>query len=173
MRVLSPAQLVGYVAFVLGAAAFLQKSDRRLKFLNASQGVVYALHFLLLGNLPASGSSAISAVRSFLALRFRSLVLALAIVAAHLAVGVLFAHGIGWLPVIGSSAATVAIFTMSGIRLRSVLLGCTLLWLVNNIASRSIGGTALELTNFTTNLTTILRMSGWSWRPAHSGDVLE
>ena len=156
----SPAQVVGYFAFVLGIAAFLQKSDGRLKLYNASQGLIYSLHFVLLGNFAASASALVSSARSFLALRFRSLILAAATVAVHLGVGAAFARSpAAWLPVVGSCCATVAIFTLDGIPLRSVLLLSTMMWLANNILSRSIGGTALELGVASANISTMLRMS--------------
>ena len=159
MGLFSPAQLAGYIALALGITAFLQKSDDRLKFFNATQGLVYALHFVLLGNLPASASSLLSSLRSFLSLRYRSLWLGAAVICANVALGAVFArNGAGWLPVIGSSIATIAIFTMRGVAFRCVLLASTLLWLANNIISGSIGGTVLELANATINISTMIRM---------------
>ncbi len=159
MEPFSPAQIVGYIAFVLGVTAFLQRNDSRLKFFSASQSLVYALHFVLLGNLPAGSSSLISAVRNFLSLRFRSWFLITALITVNLSAGFAFSGGAaGWLPVISSCVATVAIFTLSGVPLRSVLLGCTGMWLINNILSRSIGGTLLELSIGAINASTILRM---------------
>jgi hypothetical protein len=155
----SPAQCFGYLAFVAGVAAFLQKSDRRLKLLGAVQGLVYAGHFVLLGNLPASASSLISSVRSVLALKRRSPLVPALIVVINVAAGaVLVKNGAGWLTIVASCAATVAIFTMRGVRLRMVLLGCTSLWLANNILSGSIGGVLLELTIAAVNGSTIIRM---------------
>lgn len=155
----SPAQIIGYVAFVLGVTAFLQKSDRRLKLLNAVQGVIYGLHFVLLGNLSASASSLISGTRSFLSLKTRSRVLATAIICVNVAAGAAFAKtGAAWLPVIASCAATIAMFTMQGIAMRLVLLCCTFMWLANNIVSGSIGGTMLELVIAVANGSTIVRM---------------
>ena len=159
MRPFSPAQIVGYVALALGITAFLQKSDDRLNLFNATQGLVYALHFVLLGNLPASTSSLISSLRSFLALRYRSLLLGAVIIGANVGLGAAFAgNTAGWLPVIGSCIATIAIFTMRGVPFRSVLLASTLLWLANNIIAGSIGGTVLELANATVNISTMIRM---------------
>jgi hypothetical protein len=159
MGIFSPAQVVGYIALVLGVTAFLQKNDDRLKFFNATQGLVYALHFVLLGNLPASASSLISSLRSFLALRYRSWLLGAVMLCANVGMGVAFARNTaGWLPVIGSSIATIAIFTMRGVPFRSVLLASTLLWLANNILTGSIGGTLLELANATVNISTIVRL---------------
>ena len=160
MGLFSPAQVVGYVALALGITAFLQKSDQRLKFFNASQGLVYALHFVLLGNLPASASSLLSSFRSFLALRYRSWLLGAAIVCANVGLGAVFAkNSVGWLPVIGSCIATIAIFTMRGVPFRCVLLVSTLLWLANNIISGSIGGTMLEIANAIINISTMIRMA--------------
>jgi hypothetical protein len=159
MHFFSPAQLAGYIALALGITAFLQKHDDRLKFFNATQGLFYALHVVLLGNLPAGSSSLLSSLRSFLSLRFRSLLLGAVFIAANLALGAaLAANKAGWLPVIASCIATVAIFTLRGIPFRCVLLASTLLWLANNILTGSIGGTILELANALINLTTMLRM---------------
>ena len=159
MRLFSPAQVVGYIALALGITAFLQKSDDRLKLFNATQGLVYALHFVLLGNLPASTSALLSSLRSFLALRYRSWLLGAAIIGANVGLGAVFARNTaGWLPVVGSSIATIAIFTMRGVPFRCVLLASTLLWLANNILTGSIGGTLLELANATVNISTIIRM---------------
>jgi hypothetical protein len=160
MQIFSPAQVVGYIALALGITAFLQKSDQRLKFYNASQSLVYALHFVLLGHLPACASSLVSSLRSFLALRYRSWWLGAAMIAANVGLGVAFAQSAaGWLPVIGSCIATVAIFTMQGIPFRVVLLSSTLLWLANNIITGSIGGTVLEVANAAINIWTMIRMA--------------
>lgn len=160
MHIFSPAQVVGYLALVLGVTAFLQKSDQRLKFFNATQSLVYALHFVLLGHLPACASSLVSSLRSFLALRSQSMWLGAVMIAANLGLGVAFVTSwAGWLPVIGSCIATFAIFTMRGIPFRIVLLTSTLFWLANNIITGSIGGTVLELANVTINISTMIRMA--------------
>ena len=160
MELFSPAQVVGYIALALGVTAFLQKSDQRLKFFNAVQSLVYGLHFVLLGHLPACASSLVSSLRSFLALRYRSLWLGAAMIAVNLGLGAAFVTSwAGWLPVIGSSIATFAIFAMRGIPFRVVLLASTLLWLANNIVTGSIGGTVLELANAIINISTMIRMA--------------
>ena len=159
MGIFSPAQVAGYVALVVGITAFLQKNDDRLKLFNGSQGLVYALHFVLLGNLPASASALLSSMRSFLALRYRSWLLGLVILLVMAGMGALLVEQPrGWLPVIGSCIATIAIFTMRGIPFRCALLASTILWLANNLLSGSIGGTVLELVNATANITTMIRM---------------
>jgi hypothetical protein len=155
----SPAQCVGYVAFVLGVSAFLQKNDRKLKTLNASESLAYAVHFTLLGNPSAAACSLLACIRSFLSLKTRSPFLAGIIIAINLGLGFWLAKSsAGWLPVIGACFATVAIFFMRGVRMRLLLLASTFLWLANNIISGSIGGTLLELTIATVNSVTILQI---------------
>jgi hypothetical protein len=155
----SIAQCVGYAAFLLGASAFLQKNDRRLKFLNGSQCVFYAAHFALLANYPAAGSLAVSAARSFLSLKSRSRWLAFFFLLANIAVGVALAHSrAGWMPIAGGCLATIALFLMRGVPMRFVLLASTLCWLTNNLISGSIGGTMLETTITFANISTIVRL---------------
>jgi hypothetical protein len=167
MQFLSPAQCVGYVTFVLGVAAFLQTVDRRLKLLNGVQCIAYGIHFALLGNSAAAASSLVSSVRSFLSVRTRSPLLAALIVAINIVLGLVFSRGgAGWIPVIASSAATIAIFMLDGIPLRLVLLGCTVLWLVNNFLCRSVGGVLLESTIAVASVTTILRLAAARTRMA-------
>lgn len=159
MHPFSLAQCIGYVSFVLGVSAFLQKSDRRLKGLNSCQSLVYAVHFALLGNSSAAASALLSGIRSFLSLKTRSPYLAAVFISINVALGFVFAKNTaGWLPVIGACLATLAMFFMRGVRMRLVLLVSTSLWLTNNILSGSIGGTLLESTIATINTITIIRL---------------
>jgi len=156
----SPAQLVGYVALVLGVSAFLQKSDTKLKVLIAVESLAYVVHFILLGNFTASGSALISCLRNLTSLKSRSPWWVVVFVAINLVIGVLLAkHLVGWLPIIASCLATGAVFLLHGIFMRLVLLVCTLLWLGNNILSGSVGGTVLEALIALTNLSTIVRLA--------------
>lgn len=159
MQFFSPAQCIGYVAFVLGVTAFLQKDDRRLKLLIASECLAYTVHFRMLGNLPASLSAFVSSGRCLLALKTRSIVLAVLIIALNLALGVAYVTtNAGWLPVISSCLGTVAVFALEGLAMRLVLMVCTLLWLANNIITGSVGGTLLETTIALANLATMIRL---------------
>ena len=143
----------------MGVSAFLQKSDRKLKALNATQSLVYSVHFSLLGNFSAAACSLLAGFRSFASLRTRSRILAAVIIALNVAFGLVFAkNGVGWLPVIGSCLGTLGFFFMRGVRMRLVLLAGTFLWLANNILSGSIGGTALEGTIATVNVMTMTRI---------------
>ena len=156
----TPAQILGYVALVLGVAAFLQKSDTRLKMLIAAESIAYVVHFILLGNYPASGSAGVSCLRNLTSIKTRAPVWIAVFIAVNVVIGATFAKSVtGWLPITASCLATVAIFRMHGVAMRIVLLVCTLLWLVNNGLSGSIGGTVLEAIIAIVNVTTILRLT--------------
>jgi hypothetical protein len=160
MHPFSPAQVVGYVALILGVTGFLQRDDRRLKLFVAGECFVYVVHFTLLGHPPAASSALVSGVRTLLSVRFRSGWLAAASIAINVGLAVaLSTHGAGWLPVVSSCLGAVAVFTMQGIPMRLVLLASTSLWLANNVLSGSVGGTVLESLIAATSISTIIRMT--------------
>jgi hypothetical protein len=155
----SPAQIIGYVAFVLGVAAFLQKEDWKLKSLNACESLAYLVHFCLLWNPAAVVSSALASVRGFLSVKIRSAPLAILFIVLNLGIGLwVLDRPLGILPILGSCAATWASFMMKGVPMRTVFLFATACWLTNNIASGSIGGTVLELFIGISNTVTTVRM---------------
>jgi hypothetical protein len=156
----SPAQCVGYIAFVLGVGSFLQKDDRRFKLFMAGECLAYIVHFALLGNPTAVASSTVSLLRSLLALRTRSVWVALAIVAVNVALGLSLAkQPSDWLPLAASCLGTLALFLLHGVPMRLVMLCGTGLWIANNLIAGSIGGTALELVIAVVNTITIVRMA--------------
>ena len=152
----NPAQLFGYAAFVLGVMSFLQKDDRRFKLYMSAECLAYVVHFALLGNPTAVASSVISVSRSVLSLYTKAPWVAFSLVALNLVLGWhLVEVWWNWLPLLASCIGTLALFLLSGIRMRLTMLLGTGCWLVNNIFSGSIGGTALELVILATNLRTI------------------
>jgi hypothetical protein len=162
---LSPAQLAGYVAFVLGVVSFLQKDDRRLKAMVGMQAFSYAVHFYLLGSSAAVAASLVTCVRALLSLRTRSAAVAVAILAVNLLLGVVTVKSpLGLLPITATTAGTVAFFFFAGIPMRLILLGSTACWLTNNLLLGSIGGTLLELFIGVSNTTTCYRL--WRARSA-------
>jgi hypothetical protein len=156
----SPAQCVGYIAFVLGVASFTQQDDRRFKLFMAGECLAYIVHFALLGNPTAVASSTMSLLRSVLALYTRSRWVAAGVVAMNLALGLALATRMtDWLPLGASCIGTLALFLLRGVPMRLAMLCGTCLWIANNIVAGSIGGTALEIVIALVNATTIWRMA--------------
>lgn len=163
----SPAQCVGYVAFVLGVGCFLQRDDRRFKLFMAGECLAYIVHFALLGNPTAVASSTLSLLRSVLSMYTRSRWVALAVVAANLGFGLSFAQRPSdWLPLGASCLGTLALFLLQGIPMRLLMLCGTGLWIANNLIAGSVGGTALELVVAAVNLSTVVRMARQRHAPA-------
>src|SRR5262245_26454627 len=109
----SPAQGIGYLAFVLGVASFLQTDDRRFKLVMTGECLAYVAHFALLGNPTAVASSLVSTARSLLALKTHSPWVAAAIVAVNLALGwALVQQPHDWLPLAASCLGTIALFLL-------------------------------------------------------------
>jgi hypothetical protein len=155
----SPAQLVGYLALALGIVTFAQKDDRRLKLLLVVQSVTYVVHFWMLGEPAASASAFVTALRALAAVKTRSGWVCAFFLLLGAGLGVRFVTT--WfsvLPVIASSIGTIALFNLSGVRMRLALFAATLLWLVNNLMSGSIGGTLLEASIAVANLHTMWRL---------------
>lgn len=157
---LSPAQCFGYLAFVLGVGSFLQTDDRRFKLWMVGECLAYVVHFSLLGNPTAVASSLVSVARSALALRTKSVWVALAVVVVNMGLGLaLVKQPSDWLPLVASCLGTLALFLLQGIPMRLVMLCGTGMWIANNVIVGSIGGTALEVTIAVVNLVTIVRMA--------------
>lgn len=154
---LSLTQGIGYLAFVLGVASFLQTDDRRFKLFMAGECMAYVAHFALLGQNTAVASSLLSLFRSVMALRTRSGWVAGGVIAANLALGVWLARSpTDWLPLLASCLGTYALFRLDGVRMRGLMLVGTSLWIFNNILVGSIGGTLLEIVVAAVNLRTIV-----------------
>jgi len=163
----SPAQVLGYLAFIFGVACFLQTDDRRFKALMALECLSYVLHFALLGQPTAVASSLVSLGRSVAAMRYpRSPAVALVFIGLSLGLGAWLANGwLSLLPIAASCIGTAALFFLQGLRMRLLMLLGTLLWVVNNLIVGSIGGTALELIVAAVNGWTIWRL----WRASPVG----
>jgi hypothetical protein len=158
-QLFSLAQCSGYLACIVGVAAFLQKQDRRLKALLVCEYLLYIWHYTLLGAPTAALGSLVATVRTGLAIYTRSYWAVLIIIAVNIGLAATLAKDwVDCLPLIGSCTGTIALFLLRGIPMRCLMLFGTTLWLLNNVLRHSIGGTALELFIAVANLNTIWRL---------------
>ncbi len=152
-------QLVGWGAFALGMASFLQTSDRRFKQYMAWECAVYVVHFALLGQWTACASATVSLGRSAASVRYPYKTVGLAFMALSLACGAwLFTSWVSWLPITASVLGTLALFFLQRVRMRMLMLVGTVLWLVHNFIVGSLGGTVLEGVLCLVNVVTLVRM---------------
>jgi hypothetical protein len=154
-------QLMGWGAFFLGMASFLQTSDRRFKQWMALECAAYVVHFVLLGQWAASASAAVSLGRSLAAVHYPYKAVGLVFMAMSLLCGaLLYTSWISWLPITASVLGTFALYFLRDIAMRLVMLCGTVLWLVHNYWVGSAGGTVLEGVLCLVNAVTIWRL----WR---------
>ncbi|WP_127959113.1 YgjV family protein [Serratia microhaemolytica] len=139
------AQLLGLLACAIGAAAFLQRQDAKLRLHLTLNGALLALHFLLLGATAAAINCLLCAVRTWISGYYRSIgVMLLFMLLAAVLVIPQLEHPIQWLTLIGTLLSTYALFRLQGMGLRLCMLASTLCWIVHNIWAGSLGGMLLE-----------------------------
>ncbi|WP_122032758.1 YgjV family protein [Aliivibrio sp. EL58] len=157
--VFSFAQLLGFLSFVLGIAAFYQKNDKRLKLLMLALNINHMIHYLLLGSTVSALSSLLSAMRTTTAIFIRNGYIAFVFVCTSLLFGILTTDYMWQLfPLIGTAIGSYAIFMLDGIRMRCWFFIGAACWLINNILIGSIGGVLLEITAMSVNIITIIRL---------------
>ena len=141
----STAQMFGHAALIFSMVTFSQKHDAHFKVCLTVQNLLYSIHFFLMGNLAAMAATMLSATRNLLSLRTRSITVALILLVANFLLGFWVVKA-AWnlIPLIATAIATISMFRLNGLRLRYSILFCTLLWLINNIITGSIGGTVME-----------------------------
>lgn len=152
-------QLAGWGAFLFGMASFLQTSDRRFKQWMALECAAYVVHFVLLAQWTASASAAVSLGRSLAAVHYPFKAVGVVFMVLSLLCGAwLYTSWISWLPITASVLGTFALYFLSGIAMRLVMLCGTVFWLLHNYLVGSAGGTVLEGILCLVNVLTIWRL---------------
>ena len=153
------AQLLGFASFAIGIYAFYQKDDKKLKIIMFIFSLNHTLHYLLLGSMVSALSALLSAFRTGLSIYISSKWLAFMFIAIGLISGAYFADSIWdmW-AMLGMCCGTYSFFVLKGIQMRIGFLIGAMCWLTNNILVGSIGGTLLEATLISVNITTIIRL---------------
>jgi len=163
----STAQMFGHAALLVSLVTFSRKRDTHFKGWLVGQNLLYAIHFFLMGNLAAMVGSTLSSTRTLLSLYTRSLVGIAILLTANVLLGFWVVKA-AWnvIPLTATAIATVAMFRLHGLQLRCVMLLCTILWLINNILTGSIGGTAMESMIAVMSCFTIFRLRREMTHPA-------
>jgi hypothetical protein len=140
------AQGVGLAAFVIAIVALSSKDDTRLKWLLALAAATIALHFTLLGAYVAACVMALNSSRFVLANYSGTKGFAFLYIAAYIGFGAWnYQAPVDLLPVASGMIGTLAVFCFSGIRMRALLLTCSVLWLTHNSIQGSLGGILMEI----------------------------
>jgi hypothetical protein len=139
------AQIIGFIAFGLGVAAFLQKQDRHLKILLTIQAATLGIHFILLGAYTGAASALVAAARNFLSLFGRAKNIAPLFYIAILGFGYCtYDSAVDVFPILAGLVSTTALFFLNGMTMRLFFVTSSGLWLIHNIAVGSIGPAFME-----------------------------
>jgi len=156
-------QILGYIAMILGIAAFLQKDDVRLKMIMACMAIVIVVHFSLLGAYVAAVSATLAGSRALLSLnpyvmRKRHYFVAGFVLLTIVLSAYTYTRWIDIFPFITGTLGTFALFYLRGVALRWGFASIGTLWLLHNILAQSYGPLVMEMFILTANLVTIYRL---------------
>ncbi|WP_117235573.1 YgjV family protein [Vibrio maerlii] len=153
------AQVVGGIAFLCGVFAFLQKDDLKFRYGMVTFCFIIAVHFFMMDAMVAAIGVTINGVRAFVSIKTQSRWVMWVFISLLIAMTVpQLSAPIEALTIIGSAAGTWALFSLKGIKMRSVILFNSCCWFTHNLWLGSIGGSLVEGTFIITNLMTIYRM---------------
>lgn len=139
-------QTIGFLALLVGLYAFTRKSDSQLKMGQAAQNFLLALHFYLLGASSAAAMSLLTGVRNSISLYRNVRHAALLFIGIYLLVGFFaFEELVDILPITSALLGTTAVFYLSGIKMRLVMMLSTSLWIIHNAVVVSIGPLLMEI----------------------------
>ncbi|MBK1666665.1 hypothetical protein CKO28_01225 [Rhodovibrio sodomensis] len=152
-------QGVGLLAMTATLSAFASRNDRRFFLILIAGHSLFALHFALLGAWVGMGANIIAVARAWFARDRRGPVTLALILTAFATLAVLTVQTpVDLLAAAAPIIGTTAMFLLSGWRMRSVMLLCSMMWLTYNLAMGSWGGVLNELAVSTINLVTIARL---------------
>jgi len=139
-------QVLGFLAFFISLYAFSRTSDQHLLIGQAVQSFVLALHFYLLGANSAAAMSFVSGIRNYISLHKNVKKFAVFFMVIYIGAGIYtYEELVDVLPVLSSLLGTAAVFYLSGIKMRLVMMLSTTLWIIHNAVVVSIGPLLMEL----------------------------
>ena len=161
---ISPAQLLGYGATVVGIAAFSFKNDLRFKASMAISLMLWAVQYGMLGSWTSAATSILIASRQALSMlapgmshRGKLVMSGFYMVAFTVILYLTWDGLISILPYAAAMNATWAFVFLQGERMRKQVMFSTLAWLIN---ARLIGSVGHMVTT-----TVTLAINGWTiWR---------
>jgi hypothetical protein len=153
-------QGLDFLAFAVSIYAFSRTSDTQLRIGQAAQSLILALHFYLLGAHTAATMSLLTVVRNFLSLHKKIRHLAVMFIGIYIAFGIYtYNELVDILPILSTLLGTIAVFYLSGIKMRLAMMLSTTFWIIHNAIFISIGPLLMELFILTTTARTVYRLS--------------
>lgn len=147
------AKALGFIAFLVTCYGYTRVEDNQLRLAVAISSAILSIHFMMLGAWVAAFSLFINAIRNNFSRYYTGFKWFLYFAIIQIIVAYFFYQsGKDLFPVIGSLISGYAVFCARKIFLRTLMLLCTLLWLVNNILLMSYGAIMLDILGIIMNV---------------------
>jgi len=160
LNTFTPAQIVGILASGFIIAGYYCKDDVFAKKLITLGSLAFAIHFYMLDAIIGLAVNIINILRIGLSIKYHgSKKLFWLFVFLYIISGIItFEEWFDILPVIACLVGCYAMYFLSGLRFRQVMLMGTVCWLIYTISLGSIGGIINEVFVFIGHCTTIYRL---------------
>ncbi|WP_438864239.1 YgjV family protein [Neptunicella sp.] len=153
------AQLIGIVALLIGASAFLQHDDHKLRRNLTLYTVLMGIQFVMLDLWSAAFTAWLSSLRTYISTRTRNLYVMSGFLMLVWAVTIPnVTEVVHVLPIIGTTLGTWAMFREQGLRMRMLMLIGSVCWFSHNFIVGSIGGAIIEGAFVIINSRTMLKL---------------
>lgn len=141
------AQVFGLIAMAIEVYALSQPCDKFIKKSFSISGIIFSVHYFLLGAFPAMASEIINIFRFYFSINPPLQIkkyLSVSFIACYIMAGAFFTNSlIEWTAVLPSILATYAVYHTSGIAMRLLFLIAQALWLTYCLYIFSWGGIIL------------------------------
>ena len=144
------AQLLGVLGFIFSVISFQQNTQKRIVFVQFLANVSFTIHFYLIGAYTGSILNGIAIIRSFVycfkdkkwaSSNIWIVIFSLAFVVA----GIYTWEGpLSILPIVAMVLSSISFGIKNPKLVRRIYFPCSPMWLIYNIAGRSIGGVLTE-----------------------------
>lgn len=153
------AQVVGLIALVIGASAFIQKHDDTLRRNLTVYTLLMGLQFMMLGLWAGALMAWLGTIRTYASMHTKNIWIMSGFIAIALVVALpSVKQFIDVFPIIGTTLGTWAMFREKGLRMRLLMFIGTICWLSHNFVVGSIGGTIIEALFLLINARTMVKL---------------
>jgi hypothetical protein len=154
------AQALGFITFGCSIAAFSSTNDHRFRVFLTLGCLLLAIQYGILGALVAGVNLAINSVRALWSIKYRGAIWFWVFMILQTGLSVLvYKSPIDLLPWTASAISCYALFFLSGRAMRTAMLLCTCVWLVNSVMVGTYGAILNDLFNISVMSLTLFRMS--------------
>lgn len=150
---------LGFAAFFVTMYGYINKNDNVLRKAIAISAGLLAIHYFMLFAWVAGINLSINFFRNQIATKKSGIRWFLGFGSIQILLGIVFYESyMDLFPIVGSLLSGYAFFCQKGIKMRFLMLLCTLMWLVVNVLLRSYGAVLQDSLSIVMNMIGISRL---------------